>query len=103
MPFALYMFYGFAVAWVAVIVYVFTLVARERELSDLPEAFADRTAEVLVQAIRRRLPELPAGSFGSERTNPAHQLLRSDEFGRAQRPDPWWISTVPTRSTMRMP
>jgi CcmD family protein len=28
-----YMFYGFAVAWVAVIVYVFTLVARERRLS----------------------------------------------------------------------
>ncbi len=47
-----------------------TLVARERELSDLPEAFADRTAEVLVQAIRRRLPELPAGSFGSERPLP---------------------------------
>src|SRR3954471_18880229 len=29
-----YMFYGFAVAWVAVIVYVFTLVARERRLSE---------------------------------------------------------------------
>ena len=29
-----YMFYGFAVAWVAVIVYVFTLVARERKLSE---------------------------------------------------------------------
>jgi CcmD family protein len=27
-----YMFYGFAVAWVAVIVYVLTLVARERRL-----------------------------------------------------------------------
>ena len=30
----IYMFYGFAVAWVAVIVYVFTLVARERKLSE---------------------------------------------------------------------
>ncbi len=29
-----YMFYGFAVAWVAVIVYVVTLVARERKLSE---------------------------------------------------------------------
>jgi CcmD family protein len=29
-----YMFYGFAVAWVAVIAYVFTLVARERKLSE---------------------------------------------------------------------
>ena len=29
-----YMFYGFAVAWVAVIVYVLTLVARERKLSE---------------------------------------------------------------------
>ena len=29
-----YMFYGFAVAWVAVIVYVLTLVARERRLSE---------------------------------------------------------------------
>jgi CcmD family protein len=28
------MFYGFAVAWVAVIVYVITLVARERKLSE---------------------------------------------------------------------
>jgi CcmD family protein len=28
------MFYGFAVAWVAVIVYVVTLVARERKLSE---------------------------------------------------------------------
>jgi CcmD family protein len=27
-----YMFYGFAVAWVAVIAYVLTLVARERRL-----------------------------------------------------------------------
>ncbi|HYP07508.1 MAG TPA: CcmD family protein [Bryobacteraceae bacterium] len=30
----LYMFYGFAVAWVAVIIYVVTLVARERKLRD---------------------------------------------------------------------
>jgi CcmD family protein len=29
-----YMFYGFAVAWVAVIVYVLTLVARERRLGE---------------------------------------------------------------------
>jgi CcmD family protein len=29
-----YMFYGFAVAWVAVIIYVLTLVARERRLSE---------------------------------------------------------------------
>ena len=29
-----YMFYGFAVAWVAVIVYVLTLVARERRLRE---------------------------------------------------------------------
>jgi CcmD family protein len=29
-----YMFYGFAIAWVAVIVYVVTLVARERKLSE---------------------------------------------------------------------
>ena len=29
-----YMFYGFAVAWVAVIMYVVTLVARERKLQD---------------------------------------------------------------------
>ena len=29
-----YMFYGFAVAWVAVIVYVLTLVSRERKLSE---------------------------------------------------------------------
>jgi CcmD family protein len=28
------MFYGFAIAWVAVIVYVVTLVARERKLSE---------------------------------------------------------------------
>lgn len=30
----LYMFYGFAVAWVAVVIYVVTLVARERKLRD---------------------------------------------------------------------
>lgn len=29
-----YMFYGFAVAWVAVIIYVLTLVARERRISE---------------------------------------------------------------------
>lgn len=29
-----YMFYGFAVAWVAVVVYVVTLVAREKKLRD---------------------------------------------------------------------
>ena len=30
----LYMFYGFAVAWVAVVIYTVTLVARERKLRD---------------------------------------------------------------------
>jgi CcmD family protein len=29
-----YMFYGFSVAWVAVILYVLTLVARERKLNE---------------------------------------------------------------------
>ena len=29
-----YMFYGFAAAWVAVIIYVITLVTRERKLND---------------------------------------------------------------------
>jgi len=40
-----------------------TLVARERELGDLPVAFAERCAEVLSDTITRRLPELPPGSF----------------------------------------
>ena len=30
----LYMFYGFAVAWVVVVVYVLTLVSREKKLRD---------------------------------------------------------------------
>ena len=29
-----YMFYGFSVAWVAVILYVLTLVARERKINE---------------------------------------------------------------------
>jgi CcmD family protein len=29
-----YLFYGFAAAWLAVIIYVITLVARERKLND---------------------------------------------------------------------
>lgn len=40
-----------------------TLVARERELSDLPEAFAAKAAEVLAGAIRHRLPDLPEEMF----------------------------------------
>ena len=30
----MYMFYGFAVAWVVVVIYVLTLVSRERKLRD---------------------------------------------------------------------
>jgi CcmD family protein len=30
----LYMFYGFAVAWAVIVVYVLTLVSRERKLRD---------------------------------------------------------------------
>ncbi len=39
-----------------------TLVARERELGTLPEAFARRTGEVLVGAIQDRLPQLQPGA-----------------------------------------
>ncbi|TPI12512.1 LysR family transcriptional regulator [Mesorhizobium sp. B4-1-3] len=39
------------------------LVARERELGDLPEAFAARTAEVLKQTINHRLPDLPPDHY----------------------------------------
>ena len=40
-----------------------TLVARERELSGLPEAFAAKAADTLVEAIRQRLPDLPDENF----------------------------------------
>jgi hypothetical protein len=40
-----------------------TLVARERELGDLPAVFATHCAEVLSKAIAERLPKLPPGSF----------------------------------------
>ena len=40
-----------------------TLVARERELDDLPAVFAAHCAEVLSKAIAERLPKLPPGSF----------------------------------------
>jgi len=39
------------------------LVAREKELGDLPERFAARTAEVLKKAISTRLPTLPPGYY----------------------------------------
>lgn len=39
------------------------LVARQRELDDLPEVFAGRCAAELAAAFRRRLPDLPAGSY----------------------------------------
>ena len=55
-----------------------TLVARERELGDLPEAFAARTAEVLSEAIRTRLPKLPPDHYEIDRydadANREHQL-----------------------------
>lgn len=35
------------------------LAARERELDKIPEVFAQKTAEVLTEAIRRYLPDLP--------------------------------------------
>lgn len=40
-----------------------TLVARERELQDLPKVFAQRCTETLIEAFARRLPALPPGSF----------------------------------------
>ena len=40
-----------------------TLVARERELDDLPAVFAQHCREVLTAAIAARLPHLPEGSF----------------------------------------
>lgn len=40
-----------------------TLVARERELGDLPERMAERAAAVLLAAFERRLPGLPEGSY----------------------------------------
>ena len=40
-----------------------TLVARERELGELPAVFAAHCAEVLSKAIAERLPKLPPGSF----------------------------------------
>ncbi|WP_181165669.1 LysR family transcriptional regulator [Mesorhizobium sp. B2-4-12] len=43
------------------------LVARERELGNLPEAFATRTAEVLTNAIRTRLPGLPPDCYVVDR------------------------------------
>jgi hypothetical protein len=43
------------------------LVARERELGNLPEVFAARTAEVLTQAISTRLPGLPAECYVIDR------------------------------------
>jgi DNA-binding transcriptional LysR family regulator len=43
------------------------LVARERELGNLPEAFAARTAEVLTHAISTRLPGLPADCYVVDR------------------------------------
>ena len=42
------------------------LVARERELGDLPGHFAARTAQVLTEAIARRLPGLPADHYVSD-------------------------------------
>ncbi|TPI22108.1 LysR family transcriptional regulator [Mesorhizobium sp. B4-1-1] len=44
------------------------LVARERELGDLPEAFAARTAEVLKQTINERLPDLPPDHYALDST-----------------------------------
>ncbi|MEM7026035.1 MAG: LysR family transcriptional regulator [Pseudomonadota bacterium] len=40
-----------------------TLVARERELDDLPAAFAEQCAVTLSTSISKRFPELPPGSF----------------------------------------
>lgn len=43
-----------------------TLVARERELGELPQILAERVAATLSQALDRRLPNLPAGSYRVE-------------------------------------
>jgi DNA-binding transcriptional LysR family regulator len=40
-----------------------TLVARERELGELPQVVAARVAAALAAAFEQRLPELPAGSY----------------------------------------
>ena len=40
-----------------------TLVARERDLDDLPSVIAERSAEVLSTAIEDNLPDLPQGSY----------------------------------------
>lgn len=40
-----------------------TLVARERELGDLPEVFAERCAAVLAATFDARLPDLPPNSY----------------------------------------
>ena len=54
------------------------LVARERELGNLPEAFAARTAEVLSEAIDKRLPGLPPEHYTLDNSvaqaNRPHQL-----------------------------
>ena len=42
------------------------LVARERELGNLPATFAARTAEVLTNAIKTRLPGLPADCYSTD-------------------------------------
>jgi len=42
------------------------LVARERELGDIPEVFAAHTAEALIDAIAARLPDLPPDHYVRE-------------------------------------
>jgi DNA-binding transcriptional LysR family regulator len=44
------------------------LVARERELDNIPEVFAARSAEVLTETIRARLPNLPADHYAAATT-----------------------------------
>ena len=52
------------------------LIGRERELVELPQAFAERCARTLLTAIDARLPELPVGSVHSshQRTEPTGSI-----------------------------